>query len=87
MAALFMLKALAIFTIALALTASTPMNTTLQAAASLRVPGRLVHLAMLTHCYLFLFATELGRLRLQQLVWVAPKEPPQQPSRCARSEV
>ena len=60
----FTLKTLAIFTISLALTASTPMNTTLQAAASLRVPGRLVHLAMLTHRYLFLFAAELGRLRL-----------------------
>jgi cobalt/nickel transport system permease protein len=64
LAILFLLKALAIFTIALALTASTPMNTTLQAAASLRVPGRLVHLAMLTYRYLFLFAAELGRLRL-----------------------
>ena len=64
LAILFLLKALAIFTIALALTASTPMNTTLQAAASLRVPGRLVHLTMLTYRYLFLFAGELGRLRL-----------------------
>src|SRR5438132_273343 len=64
LAILFLLKALAIFTIALALTASTPMNTTLQAAACLRVPGRLVHLAMLTYRYLFLFAAELGRLRL-----------------------
>jgi cobalt/nickel transport system permease protein len=64
LAVLFTLKALAIFTIALALTGSTPMNTTLQAAASLRVPGRLVHLAMLTHRYLFLFAAELSRLRL-----------------------
>jgi len=64
LAFLFIVKAIAIFTIALALTASTPLNTTLQAAASLRVPGRHVHLAMLTYRYLFLFAGELGRLRL-----------------------
>jgi len=64
LALLFIVKGLAIFTIALALTASTPMNATLQAAAALRVPGRLVHLAMLTYRYLFLFATELSRLRL-----------------------
>jgi cobalt/nickel transport system permease protein len=64
LALLFILKALAIFTLALVLTASTPTNSTLQAAASLRIPGRLVHLAMLTYRYLFLFAGELGRLRL-----------------------
>jgi cobalt/nickel transport system permease protein len=64
LAVLFILKAMAIFTIALALTASSPTNATLQAAAALRVPGRLVHLAMLTYRYLFLFAIELGRLRL-----------------------
>jgi cobalt/nickel transport system permease protein len=64
LAILFLLKAMAIFTIALTLTASTPMNTALEAAACLRVPGRLVHVAMLTYRYLFLFAGELGRLRL-----------------------
>jgi cobalt/nickel transport system permease protein len=64
LALLFIVKATAIFTTALALTSSTPMNTTLQAAAFLRVPGRLVHLAMLTYRYLFLFAGEWGRLRL-----------------------
>jgi cobalt/nickel transport system permease protein len=64
LALLLVLKALAIFTIALALAASTPTNTCLQAAASLRVPGRAVHLAMLTYRYLFLFSAELSRLRL-----------------------
>ncbi len=64
MAALFILKALAIFTLALVLTATSPMNATLPAAAALRVPGRLVHIAMLTYRYLFLFARELGRLRV-----------------------
>jgi len=62
-ALLFILKALAIFTAALAFAASTPVNSTLQAAAALRVPGRLVHLGMLTYRYLFLFVTELSRLR------------------------
>jgi cobalt/nickel transport system permease protein len=64
LAFLFIVKALAIFTLALALTASSPVNATLQAAAYLRVPGRLVHITMLTYRYLFLFAAELGRLRL-----------------------
>jgi cobalt/nickel transport system permease protein len=64
LALLFILKALAIFTLTLVLTASSSLSETLQAAASLRVPGRLVHIAMLTYRYLFLFAHELGRLRL-----------------------
>jgi cobalt/nickel transport system permease protein len=64
LALLFILKALAIFTLALVLTATSPLNATLQTAASLRVPGRLVHITMLTYRYLFLFADELGRLRL-----------------------
>ncbi len=64
LAFLFILKALTIFTLALVMTGSSPMNATLQAASSLRVPGRLVHIAMLTYRYLFLFAGELGRLRL-----------------------
>lgn len=64
LALLFILKALAIFTLALVLTATSPMHATLAAAASLRVSGRLVHIAMLTYRYLFLFAGELGRLRM-----------------------
>jgi cobalt/nickel transport system permease protein len=64
LAGLFILKALALFTLALVLTATSPLNATLQAAASLRVPGRLVHISMLTCRYLYLFAEELGRLRI-----------------------
>ena len=64
LALLFILKALAIFTLALTLAASSPMPATLQAAASIYVPGRLIHIAMLTYRYLFLFAAELGRIRL-----------------------
>jgi cobalt/nickel transport system permease protein len=64
LALLFILKALAIFTLGLALAASSPMAATLQAASSLHVPSRLIHIAMLTYRYLFLFAKELGRIRL-----------------------
>jgi len=64
LALLFILKALAIFILALVLTATSPLNSTLKAAASLRVPGRLVHITMLSCRYLFLFAGEVGRLRL-----------------------
>jgi cobalt/nickel transport system permease protein len=64
LALLFILKALAIFTLALVLTATSPMHATLSAAATLRVPGRFVHIAMLTYRYLFLFTGELGRLRM-----------------------
>jgi cobalt/nickel transport system permease protein len=64
LALLFILKALAIFTLALALAASSPMAANLQAAASMHVPGRLIHITMLTYRYLFLFAGELGRIRL-----------------------
>ena len=64
LAFLFILKGLAIFTLALVLTTTSPLHATLAAAATLRVPGRLVHIAMLTYRYLFLFAKELGRLRL-----------------------
>lgn len=64
LALLFILKALAILGLALVLTATSPLNATFSAAAALRVPGRLVHIALLTYRYLFLFAGELGRLRL-----------------------
>ncbi len=64
LALLFILKALAIFTLTLVLTAASSLSETLQGAASLRVPGTLIHIAMLTYRYLFLFANELGRLRL-----------------------
>jgi cobalt/nickel transport system permease protein len=64
LALLFVLKGLAIFTLALALAASSPMAATLQAASSLRVPSRLIHIAMLTYRYLFLVVAELGRIRL-----------------------
>jgi cobalt/nickel transport system permease protein len=64
LALLFILKALAIFTLALVLTATSSVSANLEAAASLKVPGRLIHISLLTYRYLFLFATELGRLRL-----------------------
>jgi cobalt/nickel transport system permease protein len=45
------------------LLASAPLDATLKAAHSLRVPGLVVQLALLTYRYLFLLADELGRLR------------------------
>jgi cobalt/nickel transport system permease protein len=48
----------------LVLLAAGPPNVTLQAAQSLRVPGLLIGLAMLTYRYIHLLGAELARLRV-----------------------
>jgi cobalt/nickel transport system permease protein len=62
-ALLLCLKAAAVVTLFLVLLASAPLDATLKAAHSLRVPGLVVQLALLTYRYLFLLADELARLR------------------------
>ncbi len=58
------LKGLAIAALALVLLATAPLPTTLAAAHALRVPGRMVHLTLLTYRYVFVLADELRRLRI-----------------------
>jgi cobalt/nickel transport system permease protein len=58
------LKALTIVTLMLVLLATTPLNTTLQAAHALRVPGLFVQLTLLTYRYVFVLSDELARLRV-----------------------
>jgi cobalt/nickel transport system permease protein len=57
-------KALAVLTLVLVLLATGPLHDTLKAAHSLRVPGLLILLALLTCRYLYLLADELARLRI-----------------------
>jgi cobalt/nickel transport system permease protein len=57
-------KAMTLVTLALVLLVSAPFVDTLKAAHSLRVPGMLVQLFLLTYRYLFLLAEELARLRV-----------------------
>jgi cobalt/nickel transport system permease protein len=57
-------KGLAVTSLALVLLAAGPLDATLKAAHALRVPGLLVHLALLTWRYAFLLADELRRLRI-----------------------
>ena len=57
-------KALTILTAMLSLLAAGPLETTLKAACSLRVPALLVHLALMTYRYVFLLADELQRMRI-----------------------
>jgi cobalt/nickel transport system permease protein len=62
--ALLCLKAATITSLFLILLATGPLPVTLKAAQSLRVPGLLVQLTVLTYRYLFVLADELARLRL-----------------------
>jgi cobalt/nickel transport system permease protein len=62
-ALLLTLKALALVTLSLVLLATGPLDATLKAAHSLRVPGLLIQLALLSYRYLFVLADELIRLR------------------------
>jgi cobalt/nickel transport system permease protein len=57
-------KTIAIVTLMLILLATAPLHVTLQAAYALRMPGLLVHLALLTYRYVFLLADEFSRLRI-----------------------
>ena len=57
-------KTVAILTLMLVLLATTRLEETFKAAHSLRTPGLLVQLAMLTVRYTFLFGSELARMRV-----------------------
>jgi cobalt/nickel transport system permease protein len=56
-------KAACVVTLMLVLMATAPMHETFKAAQSLRIPGWLVHLALLSYRYVFLLGDEFGRLR------------------------
>jgi cobalt/nickel transport system permease protein len=57
-------RALTILLVMLSLLAAAPLDATLKAARSLRVPGLFVQLALLTYRYIFVLAGELSRLRI-----------------------
>lgn len=57
-------RAIALVTLFLVLQATAPLETTLKAAHSLRVPSLLIQLGLLTYRYVFVLADELGRLRI-----------------------
>jgi cobalt/nickel transport system permease protein len=63
-AAMLACKTLALVLLVLVLLATAPLPATFKAAQSLRVPALLVQLALLTYCYVFVLAAELGRLRV-----------------------
>ncbi len=64
LAALFAVKALTLALLAAILVVSAPPDVTLKAAHALRVPGLLIHLALLSYRYLFVLGDELARLRV-----------------------
>ncbi len=64
LAALFAVKALTLAILAAILVVSAPPDVTLKAAHALRVPGLLIHLALLSYRYLFVLGDELTRLRV-----------------------
>jgi cobalt/nickel transport system permease protein len=64
LALLLCLKALTVVTLILVLLATAPLQVSLQAAQSLRVPRIIVLLVQLTYRYVFLLMAELGRMRL-----------------------
>ncbi len=63
LAALILLKAIAVLTLVLALWLTAPWEVTLKAAHALRVPGLVVQLLALTYRYLFVLGEEVTRLR------------------------
>lgn len=64
LALLLLLKGVGIVSLMLVLWATAPLEVTLKAVRSLRVPGLLVQLALFTYRYLHLLGEELARLRL-----------------------
>jgi cobalt/nickel transport system permease protein len=56
-------KAAGVVSLMLVLVATAPLQDTFKAAQSLRVPGWLVQLTLLSYRYVFLLAEEFGRLR------------------------
>lgn len=63
-AVLLMAKGLGLAALFLTLEATAPLEVTLQAARSLRIPALFVHLSLLTYRYVFVLADELRRLRI-----------------------
>jgi cobalt/nickel transport system permease protein len=63
-ALLLALKALAVVALMLVLLATAPLDANLKAAHSLRIPGLLVQLGLLTYRYLFVLSSEMRRLRV-----------------------
>jgi cobalt/nickel transport system permease protein len=57
-------KAIILVSLFLVVQATAPLETTLKAAHSLRIPGLFVHLGLLTYRYVFVLADELRRLRI-----------------------
>jgi cobalt/nickel transport system permease protein len=57
-------KAVTMVTLLLIVQATAPLESTLKAAHSLRLPGLLVQLSLLSYRYLFVLADELARLRV-----------------------
>jgi cobalt/nickel transport system permease protein len=64
LAAVILAKGIVIASLVLVLLATAPLENTLKAAHSLRVPGVIVHLGVLTLRYLHLLAEEFRRLRI-----------------------
>jgi cobalt/nickel transport system permease protein len=64
LAAVILLKSLALFTLGCVLLVTAPLETTLKAAHALYIPGLLVHLTLLSYRYLFVLGDELARLRI-----------------------
>ncbi len=64
LAAVILLKSLALFTLACVLLVTAPLETTLKAAHALYIPGLLVQLTLLSYRYLFVLGDELARLRI-----------------------
>lgn len=62
-ACVLLLRALTMVTLALVLLATAPVQDTFKAAHALRLPGLIVHIALLTYRYVFLLAEEFSRLR------------------------
>jgi cobalt/nickel transport system permease protein len=64
LAALLLMKAFTVVALMLVLLASAPLQETAKAAHALRVPGLLIHLALLTYRFVFLTGEEFARLRI-----------------------
>jgi cobalt/nickel transport system permease protein len=64
LALVLLARAAALIILMLVLLATAPLHDTLKAAHSLRIPGLLVQLAMLSYRYVFLLAEEFAHLRV-----------------------
>jgi cobalt/nickel transport system permease protein len=64
LAAVILLRSLALFSLACVLLVSAPLETTVKAAQALYVPRLLIHLMLMGYRYLFVLGEELARLRI-----------------------